>query len=364
MAPFHGSTPRFPGRGSPRTRRPPSFWYVLFAVAVVIPILPGRVPFPIPSGGFRSTAYHPVIRRVDHSKVAAIVRLEWTFATNNLVVDAAKLDSLHIAHYARYGNHFWQAVRALGYAQIFSVTDLYIDKNFLMIQDNLTCPGGIRFQVAPRGSYPNRLIGNFIRSPPGFPRLDFSLISPCKREYQRRLFPQVQAVPGSLMIHIRAGDIFTEPAPRPEYVQPPIGYYTDIMRRKNWSVIVLVAQDYSNPCVAAVEQAGASYVRRPLYEDLEVLFGAEHLIIGRGTFGVAVAMLSIHVKVFYTFNISSSACGGHYNCWPDRAYWRGIMQGWDHTPEELALMLKHGCEKWTWIQPGTDDFGEMHPHME
>jgi hypothetical protein len=109
---------------------------------------------------------------------------------------------------------------------------------------------------------------------------------------------------------------------------------------------------------------GASYVRRPLYEDLAVLFGAEHLMIARGTFGVAVAMLSIHVKAFYTFNMSSSACGGHYNCWPDRAYWRGIMQGWDHTPEELALMLKHGCEKWTWIQPGTDDFGEMHPHME
>jgi hypothetical protein len=299
------------------------------------------------------------------SLLREIISIENPLLDYNQGLKLEKLDSLHIAAYAHFGNHFYSAVRAIEYTRYFGLQNIYIDDDFLQLPNNATleCENGIKFIHAPREALSNRLMGNFIISPRILQRLDFHAMEPCRIPFHTIVFPNLTASKDVLFIHIRSGDLFATSDPPVEYAQPPIGYYSDVMKMRNWSRIVLCAMDRINPCVMAVKNLGAEYENRSLMQDLTLLFSAEYLAIGRGTFGVAIHFLSLHLKTLYTFSMDSSLIGKHWNCLPDDEYKNGVMQGWYADGHTYKQMLKYGCKGWVIVEEGSNDDEPMHYGM-
>ncbi len=110
---------------------------------------------------------------------------------------------------------------------------------------------------------------------------------------------------GDLVLHFRAGDVFSHPVAH--YGQPPLAYYLAAIEREAPKRTWLVFEDRANPCVDAVEawlqkhRLEAMPQSGSLEEDLRILLSARRLVIGNGTFGSSVAMLSTHLRRLYTF---------------------------------------------------------------
>lgn len=158
-----------------------------------------------------------------------------------------------------------------------------------------------------------------------------------------------------LVLHFRAGDIFQRPVAH--YGQPPLAYYLATIAREKPSRAWLVFEDSANPCIQAVEgwlrQRGLEVMIQSgsLEEDLRVLFSASRLVIGQGTFGSSVAMLSSHLRRLYSFKselwddlrlpnvemIQAIDIGG--------AYTKALLsKNWKASPEQCALMLSYPAE--------------------
>lgn len=112
--------------------------------------------------------------------------------------------------------------------------------------------------------------------------------------------------PQTLVIHLRGGDVFGGRNPR-SYGQPPLAFYLWVLQRQEWSEVVIVHQDDSNPVLrpllTAVAERGleAQTFSGSLVEDLEVLLGAHTIVAGRGTFIPAIVGLSDTVRQVYYF---------------------------------------------------------------
>jgi hypothetical protein len=292
-----------------------------------------------------------------------IVDLDWGVRAANGGVDFSRVDTVHIAKYARFGNQFYQVVRALQYCKVLNLHTVTFEEEMLFMTGTFETDDGITFSLSERTPRVNTIIGNFLQAPSGFPPLDFTVLEGFRGPYMANVFPGVEPSGDlELFIHIRSGDLFSEPRPLPQYAQPPLGYYRDVILGRQWSKIVLAASDDGNPCVGAlIEEARFRIIweRRSIMEDLRLLFSARNLVIGRGTFGVAIAMLSPNLNRLYTFSMESSLIGPHENCWPEADYANGIMRQWDHSPEDFKMMLSHKCDHWEFVERGSNERSPM-----
>ena len=115
--------------------------------------------------------------------------------------------------------------------------------------------------------------------------------------------------PNHVAVHIRSGDLFDRADPHPNFVQPPLAYYTAALRHfaaaRSGIQVTLVYEDEGNPVVAALhaflESAGLPWTisSGSLASDLATLLEHRALVLGRGSFGVAVAALSANVETLY-----------------------------------------------------------------
>ena len=109
-----------------------------------------------------------------------------------------------------------------------------------------------------------------------------------------------------LVVHLRGGDVFGDPAPS-AYGQPPLSFYTLVVSSRQWSRVVVVAEDDKNPVygqlVSYLAEQGipCERVSGDLLSDLHVLAGAQHLVVASGTFGRAVVVCSDEVRHVYEF---------------------------------------------------------------
>jgi len=100
-----------------------------------------------------------------------------------------------------------------------------------------------------------------------------------------------------LFIHIRGGDIFSN-NPHPAYVQPPLSYYNKII--KEYNSVTVVSEDKRNPCInELLRKSNCNYVSDSLKNDLELLLSAKYLVIGFGTFGFLIYLMSSNIKNLY-----------------------------------------------------------------
>ncbi|CAN0065728.1 unnamed protein product, partial [Laminaria digitata] len=129
---------------------------------------------------------------------------------------------------------------------------------------------------------------------------------------------------GSLLIHIRSGDSFNpkgEGGKRPEFGQPPLQFFLDVIASKAWSDVTILTfsnkPQFTNPTYTALRLLNGSgilgpnvvlHYDRPFVEDLRAMLCADALAVSRS---------SLH---FLTFGHSRASrfylpgsCGpGHY----------------------------------------------------
>ena len=115
----------------------------------------------------------------------------------------------------------------------------------------------------------------------------------------------------TLVIHIRSGAIFNktkkESALQPEieswihpnYVQPPLTYYKRIIEEESPQKILIVTEkNKANPCIESLLQWDNSIqVQTGTFtEDVNTMLSAEKLIVGFGTWGWALSLMSTSIN--------------------------------------------------------------------
>ena len=113
-------------------------------------------------------------------------------------------------------------------------------------------------------------------------------------------FKQLNLNENDLYIHIRSGDVFIE-HPNPCLGQPPLNYYLDVIKSKKWNKIHVIAENDKNPVIKELAIRGYQYSSGRVYEDMSVLMNAVNLVVGPGSFGQAVALISKKLKNYYAF---------------------------------------------------------------
>ena len=79
---------------------------------------------------------------------------------------------------------------------------------------------------------------------------EIDLNSESWRQFQTKFLNKYKAkVPeNALVVHIRSGDIFDNNTEHHKYGQPPCNYYLDAISMRNWSKVIVIAEDRKNPC--------------------------------------------------------------------------------------------------------------------
>lgn len=256
---------------------------------------------------------------------------------------------IRVIPHERWGNNLLQLLKACQLAESLGIGTVKVKHNFAFVTQSL--PWSPSVTVVPEETVQeecfaakyfmlasNHTIPIFAEFTPSF-----------KRAYRNHLGVH-QLNESALVVHLRSGDIFSRWVHR-LYAQPPCGYYQNIARSRNWDTILVFSEDYQNPCVRLVAENATFHVGGVLLDDLRLLLGARNLVIGRGTFGLMLALLTEDLMRLYTFNQSfglQCALRGTRisNCQPSRAFYTRNVLHWRKTHEQVQLMLNSTCESW------------------
>ena len=142
--------------------------------------------------------------------------------------------------------------------------------------------------------------------------LPFKLYEKEKREICIKYISNILVIPDiqskdTLVIHIRAGDIFNKHI-HSSYIQPPFEYYRFIIDNNNYKYIIIVTEpDMSNPVILKLVETypNIHVFSRTLNEDIATIIGAQNLVIGTGSFAYILSLCSLHLKRLYCFEIQN-----------------------------------------------------------
>jgi F5/8 type C domain len=302
------------------------------------------------------------LRMVEHAKPFSVQNVPDKFD--------GRVEAFYInATQGRFGNHVKQIGTAVALAEHLGVPRVYLTKLGMLEIDRPIKFGTVT--VLPdtelkRDRPTGVLCGTFYFKQPlgrAFHGMNYRHIARAARAVGQPLFHRLAPAPAfipeatDLAIHFRAGDIFSRRSPHPSYPQPPLAFYrlcVDFARvHLGTRRVILVYEDEGNPCVGAVkcwlDEIGFPYVSqsRTLEEDLAVLLAAQHCVFGRGTFGLAIAILSRNMRTVF-----HSWLEGNFRALPEVADIRAIMVedaangyirlgDWRNTPEQRRMMLDY-----------------------
>ncbi len=231
----------------------------------------------------------------------------------------ASIEAVAISRPAgRFGNHLMQLVHATHAALELGVDRVYVPAiPWFDAGAPETTAGGVTYVVysglddvkAPA------LFGTFLFEDlePAVAVLDGELRQQLVDRHVSSLFAPPPLAeprpPNHVAVHLRSGDLFDRPDPHPNFVQPPLAYYTTALRHfaaaRAGAHVTLVYEDEGNPVIGALHaflgDAGLPHTiaSASLASDLATLLEHRALVLGRGSFGVAVAALSENVETLY-----------------------------------------------------------------
>ena len=179
--------------------------------------------------------------------------------------------------------------------------------------------------------------------------------------FQRRMQkPPYVPEDTDLSIHIRSGDLFSNPRPHTGYVQPPLAYYQLILRFAQRELgirrVIIGFEDDLNPCIGALQhwlnEIGVPFITQSasLQEDLSVQVNARHCVYGHGSFGPAIIRLSQRMQtVFMPWTMVGSVriarIAGVRPILAQDVAGEYIRAGnWHGTPEQRRMMLDYPIE--------------------
>lgn len=169
------------------------------------------------------------------------------------------------------------------------------------------------------------------------------------KEFLNSRYSNLDLNENDLYIHIRSGDVFIK-HPNRYLGQPPLNYYLDIINSRKWNKIHVIAENDNNPCVKELSKRGYVFSKGSLHHDMSLLVNAVNLVVGPGSFGQAIALLSKKLKTYYVFgyymNFSHSSWKSVHLCHPDELYSKKLLGKWQNTEEQRHLMIISNCSRW------------------
>ena len=218
----------------------------------------------------------------------------------------------------RFGNNLMQLAQATHVARALGVTTIYVPPMPWFEAGPLsTRRGGLAYvDYSDIGDIPvPSLFATFLFEDlePAVATLDGELRQRLVDRHVSSLFRPPPAgeprPPSHIAVHIRSGDLFDRSDPHPNFVQPPLAFYalalSHFAETRSDIEVTLVYEDDGNPVIPALRASLESSRTRysvssaSLFDDLAQLLEHRALVLGRGSFGVAVAALSTSVETIY-----------------------------------------------------------------
>lgn len=209
--------------------------------------------------------------------------------------------------------------------------------------------------------YANYCYANYFYVPRRFlPRLPLT-IDPKFKAYFLKQLPKVKVLNNELILHVRSGDIFKTYI-HPNYGQPPCGYYRNVIQMKKWQKITIASETNTNPCVDIIaNETKQKFHRKSFKLDLALMINANHLVLSRGTLGIAVMMLAQKRQSIYMFNMSSSRLPDHMNCIHSNHYYNTVLKKWKKKASQIEMMVNSTCQTWEFV-PNGPNFSHIFIH--
>jgi hypothetical protein len=239
--------------------------------------------------------------------------------------------------FGRNGNNILQLVRAIHYAKIHEHNIIYFPSHELLSTNSIKINKNID------SVNPEKISDSFFYKKTGLPPVKL-------REYSREYIQPIlifninRIITADLCIHIRGGDNFNN-NPNPAYVQPPLKYYIDIINQYKDKNILIVYEDKNNPCInELLKFENLNFQSSSLIEDIRTLINCENVVIGFGTFGFMIYLLSnklknLYIPQYYLTELPLGEYGINLYTVNLRNYIK--LGGWKNTKEQQEYMIKY-----------------------
>ena len=267
-----------------------------------------------------------------------------------------------VAEHGRFGNSIRQITYALACAQTLGVREVLAHSVPLIPQGSWTLSNGVTFThdrlLRPRVSTrPNTILaGDYFvssRLPVILENFDYSALG----SDLASLFAldSIQALPEStLVIHIRSGDVFSS-TPHRDLGQPPLSFYSVVIKRLIPSKVILVFEDEANPVIESLMRLlsemkiDTSIQSSDFLSDLSVLLSARALVRARGTLGDAIELLSPNLHTIVTFSkkvlprFNGTETKSRLTVTDkDHTYEQAVLsRNWQNSHEQVQMMLSY-----------------------
>lgn len=103
-----------------------------------------------------------------------------------------------------------------------------------------------------------------------------------------------------LIIHIRSGDVYNS-NPHPGWVQPPLNFYENIIKEKDWRKIILICEDDKSPIIKPLLNKYNNIIFRiqPLQQDIIYIIQSKNICFGMGSFVPSLLLLNSNLNTIY-----------------------------------------------------------------
>lgn len=271
-------------------------------------------------------------------------------------IPASMILGLEITKSGRSGNCLIGLMRAFQYCRVFHLRYIIVPPNFLFINESFTIQG---IKIIPKIYEID--YSSYIFKFPFFYSLhscpvnanfeDFGLF----KNFLNSRYSNLNLNKDDLYIHIRSGDVFIK-HPNPSLGQPPLNYYLDIINSRKWNKVHVIAENDNNPCIKELAKRGYLFSKGSLHNDMSVLVNAVNLVVGPGSFGQAIVLLSKKLKTYYAYgyymNFTHSSWDTVHLCRPDDLYSKKLLGKWQNTEEQRQMMIISNCSRWD-VMPRT-----------
>lgn len=273
---------------------------------------------------------------------------------------AAQLDALVVPKRKRFGNALLQLADAYNIARQFGIRKIY-HRGYSFLND-AALVNGIEFvKGVPHGSE-NYLVGDFYQNNV---LLDICTSKLDRWEIVHAMTDHINLAlsaknddlqeANALYIHLRSGDIFKKVPPHRDYGQPPLAFYTKIIRSQPWTKVHLVFEDQFNPVIPALQsflnESEVEYETHSgdIHHDIEVLLRAKNLVIARGTFIYPILCISKNINQVFYFEVDEHSLWGLQNspisfhkCIDLGGSYRStILTQWKNDAQQNELMIAY-----------------------
>lgn len=149
----------------------------------------------------------------------------------------------------------------------------------------------------------------------------------------------------SLFVHIRSGDIFSNPTPNNWYTQPPYDYYKLIFSLETDKQIVVLYEDELNPVVKRLKEnyPQAKFYSLTFLTTICIFLNAKHVVVGNGTFIPAVLCMNDSYITAYSPNVipflNNIWTTEHGKC--RHVKLPNYITEWKNTEEQRKFMLTY-----------------------